>query len=87
MTDSEGRRVAQSIYRGIRLNITQQSLEKPCLVTLATKQLDRAWDQWDLLFPAIRVPVPPDGVNGYLGILSVVNAAIQALDEADKRYR
>ena len=86
MTDREGRR-ARSCYRGIRVTITQTGTDTPCLVSVSTKQLDEAWDQWDLLFPAIRVPIPPDGVNGYLGILSLVGSAFEALMEADERYR
>lgn len=86
MTDSEGRR-ARSCYRGIRVTINQTGLDKPCLVSLSTKQLDRAWDEWDLLFPAIRVPIPEGGIDGYTGILRLIGAAFEALLEADQRYR
>lgn len=78
---------ARSHYRGIRVTINQTGPEKPCLVTVSTKQLDRSWDQWDLLFPAIRVPVAPEGIDGYVGILRLIQSAFAALIEADQRYR
>lgn len=77
---------ARSIYRGIRVGITQRDLDGPCLVTLSTKQLDQPWDEWDLLFPAIRVPIPDEGVGGYQDILKVAVSAVQALIRADQQY-
>jgi hypothetical protein len=79
-------RPARSLYRGIRVSITQRDLETPCLVTLATKQLNAPWDQWDLLFPAIRVPVDPRDSDGYQGILRTVVRAVEELIRVDSEY-
>lgn len=78
---------ARSHYRGLRLSVTQAPGDRPCIVTLATKAADRPWDDWSLLFPAIRVPMPPQGINSYEGILEVVVAAVQAVLRADRDYR
>lgn len=78
---------AQSYYRGIRVSITQSDLERPCLVTVATKHLDKHWDEWDLLFPAIRVPIPVGVPDDYTFILRLVADAVEALIAADKQYR
>lgn len=80
-------RTAVSHYRGLRLTINQTGPDKPCLVSLSVKEMDKPWDQWDLLFPAIRVPIPPGGLDGYESCLTAVGSAIEALLEADRRYR
>lgn len=77
---------ARSYYRGLRLNITQSPGDRPCIVTLATKPLDKAWDDWSLLFPAIRVPVPEGGISGYQDILRLCVTVIEELLEVDRRY-
>lgn len=86
MTDSEGRK-ARSVYRGIKVCITQTDLETPCLVSISTKHLNKPWDDWSLVFPAIRVPIPESPAGSYQDILSLVAASVQALIRADAEYR
>lgn len=77
---------AGSYYAGIRVTLTQPpDPDSPCIVTVSTKQTYQPWDQWDLLFPAIRVPVGP--VNGYTDVLRTLCATIESLLEADREYR
>ena len=80
-------KTAGSYYRGLRLTINQAPGDKPCIVTLSTKPLDRAWDEWSLLFPAIRVPVPVGGIDGYQAILRLAADTIESLLEAERHYR
>lgn len=77
---------AQSIYRGVRLTITQPpDGDQPCIVTLAVKQTYQPWDQWDLIFPAIRVPVGP--LEGYSDVLKAVGRVLEGVLESDRQYR
>lgn len=75
---------AKSLYTGLRLTVTQQDPSRPCVVTLSTKQRESLWDDWNLLFPAIRVEVQP--LNGYDDVLRAVVATVEALLSADRLY-
>lgn len=86
MPNRPAERPARSLYRGLRVSIVQRDLDTPCLVTLATKRLDAPWDQWDLLFPAIRVAVDPRDSDGYQGILRTVVRAVEELIRVDSQY-
>jgi hypothetical protein len=44
-----------SRYRGLRVQITQAPGMDSCLVTVAVKGLSAHWDEWSLVFPALRV--------------------------------
>lgn len=73
---------AKSNYAGVRLTVTQPPDQgAPCIVTLATKQTHQPWDQWDLLFPALRMPVRD--IDSYVGILEAVRGVLQALIESE----
>lgn len=80
------KRKAGSFYRGIKVTLTQAPGDRPCVVTVATKRADRPWDEWDLLFPAVRVPVPDSGIRGYTDILRLLVSAVEELIAADQRY-
>lgn len=77
---------AQSVYRGIRLTVTQPpDPDSPCIVTLAVKELYKPWDDWSLLYPAIRVPVRD--IASHEDVLRAVARTIEALIDADRKYR
>lgn len=48
-------RTAQSLYRGLRVTVTQLPDDGACLVSVATKAEKARWDEWNLLYPAIRI--------------------------------
>lgn len=77
--------IAKSHYRGLRVTVTQNPGHGASLVSVAVKPPRGAWDEWSLLFPAIKVETMK--VDDYTGVLKVVIATVEALLEADEKYR
>lgn len=53
------KRKAVSAYRGLRITVTQHPEQDNAYVSLSVKQVSGRWDEWALLFPALRVDAPP----------------------------
>lgn len=76
---------ARSLYRGLRMTLTQAPGDSPSVLTLSVKHESGRWDEWNLLFPAIRVAHQP--LEGYRDVLTVAVRAVEALLEAEERSR
>lgn len=48
-------RTAHSLYRGLRVTLTQLPGGGATLVTVASKGERDRWDEWSLLYPAVRM--------------------------------
>jgi len=72
---------ARSTYKGIRVTLTQTPGDRPAILTLAVKGETARWDEWNLLFPAIRVPHRP--LSDYRDVLAVVCSAVETLLAAE----
>lgn len=71
-------RRAGSLYRGFRVTLTEVPGSDACIVTLATKNLQDRWDEWSLLFPALRVPLTDELAQPALAdMLSLAIAALE----------
>lgn len=75
---------AKSYYRGLRVTLTQSPDSRVCLVGVSTKAAEAPWEDWNLLFPAIRVPARE--VNGYESVLRLLVDTIEGLLLADKKF-
>lgn len=69
--------IAASNYRGLKVTVTQVPEREHCLVTVSTKEILKPWDDWSLLFPAIRVPSRE--LNGVDEVLELVQVALAHL--------
>lgn len=76
---------SKSMYRGIRVTLTQAPGDRPSILTLSVKHVGRQWDEWNLLFPAIRVPARE--LTGYRDVLVVMVQAVEALLAAEEESR
>lgn len=76
---------ARSTYRGLRVTITQPPGDRPLVLTLSAKGEGSRWDEWNLLFPAIRVPTRE--ILDYRDVLTVVIQAVEALLLAEEESR
>ena len=74
-------RPAESRYRAVRLTVTAHPQGGPAIVTVAVKQPTGRWDDWHLLFPAIRCPL---GAPGHA--LEVLETAQEALAAVYRAY-
>lgn len=68
---------AHSLYRGLRVTITQLPDGGATLVTVAAKSHSARWDEWSLLYPAIRMGELR--VDSHLGALEAIQSAVQQL--------
>lgn len=50
------RGVGRSTYKGLRVTVVQAPGDRPAILTVAVKPEAAGWDEWHLLFPALRVP-------------------------------
>lgn len=51
--------LSRSLYRGMRLTVTEGPNGDWCLITVSVKQLHGKWDEWTMLFPALRLEHEP----------------------------
>lgn len=68
---------ARSAYRGFRVTLTEVPGADHCFVTLATKNAQQHWDEWTMLFPALRMPLTDSVARASLA--DMLEVAIRAL--------
>lgn len=68
-----------STYKGLRLTVVQAPDERPMVLTVAVKRESAGWDEWGLLFPALRVPHRPMDSSG--DVLALVAEIVEQLLE------
>lgn len=76
---------ARSLYRGLRLTVTQPPDQGPSVLTLAVKHPAGKWDEWNLLFPALRIPHRE--LDGYEAVLRLVAETVATLLTAEEESR
>lgn len=75
-------RPAQSLYAGLRVTVTRSPVQDgPLWVTVAIKQVTGRWDEWSLLFPAVKVRGPDASIDGWLEVLEYVIQELEATSE------
>lgn len=75
---------ALSVYNGIKVTITQAPGDRPAVVTVAVKQREDHWDDWNLLYPAIRVPLRD--IKGHRDVLRTIVDVVEELIRVDDEY-
>jgi len=68
---------ARSLYRGLRVTVTQLPADGACLVMVATKPERGHWDEWNLIYPAIRLE--PRVFDSHEAVLEALQAVIGRL--------
>lgn len=76
---------ARSNYRGLKVTLTQKPDGGVCLVSVSTKAAEAGWEDWNLLFPALRIQARP--VSGYADVLRLLCDTLQGLLDADIEHR
>lgn len=71
---------AESRYRAVRLTVTAHPHGGASVVTVAVKQPTGRWDDWSLLFPALRCPL--DSPSHALEVLEQAQEALAAVYRA-----
>jgi len=69
--------IAQSRYRGLRLTVTQLPNDGALLVGVAVKAERAHWDDWNLLYPAVRLE--PQALDSHMAVLECLQGVIQHL--------
>lgn len=65
----------QAGYRAIRVTLTNRPGGDVAFLTVAVKRPTGRWDEWDLLFPAIRTTA--EGLHSYEDVLESMISALQ----------
>lgn len=68
---------AHSLYRGLRVTITQLPDGGATLVTVAAKGPRQRWDEWSLLYPAVRMGALE--VHSHMEALEAIQTAVGQL--------
>jgi len=72
-------RAAASLYRGIRVTLVQAPLTHTALVTVSVKGAAQRWDEWSLLFPALRADIgTPQNAYEVVEVLREALAVVSA---------
>lgn len=66
---------ARSGYRAIRVTLTNRPGGDVAFLTVAVKRPTGRWDEWDLLFPAVRTDA--SGLHSYADVLEAMITALQ----------
>lgn len=69
----------RSTYRGLRLTVTHTPEDGPSFLTLAVKSEVGGWNEWSLLFPAVRVPHRP--LQDHRDVLALAAECLEGLLE------
>lgn len=69
---------ARSLYRGVRVTLTDLPDRDAAIVTVAVKQANGRWDDWSLLFPAKRVSGA--AIGSTTDALHVMQAALRMVE-------
>jgi len=74
-----------SRYAGMRVTLTQTLGSDQCLVTVSVKGRQDGWDEWTLLFPAIRHHSGPltSSVDAATAVGEAVEMVLERLHELE----
>lgn len=75
---------AQSLYRGLRVTLTQAPDGEFALVGVSVKPQSGSWDDWSLLFPPVRIETRE--IAGSQDALKLLGEIISGLTEASADY-
>lgn len=76
---------AKSLYKGLRITLTQAPGDSPSILCVSVKHPAGRWDEWNLLFPALRVPHRE--LDGYGAVLALLAETVETLLEAEEGSR